>query len=71
MEEKIVKIVSSFEGKFRAWLTSQQGQTSAYEYEKSFVELMQEVSQDTLKATTLSDQKSRNSKKKFKLQQGK
>ena len=71
MEERITKVVSNFEDKYRAWLTSQQGQTSAYEYEKSFVELMQEVSQQTLQETTKSEHKSRNSKKKFKPQQEK
>lgn len=65
-EEKITKIVSNFEEKYRTWLSSQADQTSAYEYEKSFVEFMQAVSQDTLSTTTSSNKQSRNSKKKSK-----
>lgn len=67
-EEKITTIVSSFEEKYREWLKSQEGQTSAYEYEKSFVEFMQEVSKTTLMETTASEGQSRNSKKKSKRQ---
>jgi len=67
-EEKISKIVNNFEEKYRAWLLSQKAQTSAYDYEKSFVEFMQEISQDTLSSTTSSDKQSRNSKKKSKRQ---
>lgn len=67
-EEKIQNIVSTFEQKYREWLESQKGQKSAYEYEKSYVEFMQEVSRNTLVKTTSSPGKSRNGKKKFRPQ---
>lgn len=69
-EDKVNKAVSNFEEKYRAWLKSQQDQTSAYDYEKSFVEFMAQVGQDTLGITTSSDHKGRNSKKKSKPQLG-
>lgn len=65
-EEKVNQVLSNFEEKYRAWLASQEAQTSAYEYEKSFVEFMQEVGRDTLTVTTSSAHSSRNSKKKSK-----
>ena len=65
-EEKIQAVVSNFEDKFRAWLSSQAGQTSAYNYEESYVEFMRTISFETLSETVGSEQKSRNSKKKFK-----
>jgi len=67
-EKKVSKVVSNFEEKYRAWLQSQKGQTSAYDYEKSFVEFMQDVAKDTLSATTSNENKGRNSKKKSKPQ---
>ena len=63
-EEKIQLVVNNFEEKFRAWLKSQEGQTNAYDYEKSYVEFMRTISFETLASTTSSAQKSRNSKKK-------
>jgi len=62
-EEKIQTVVRNFESKYRAWLLSQEGQTSAYDYEKSYVEFMRTVSFETLSETTKSVQKSRNTKK--------
>ena len=67
-EKKVATVVSNFEDKYRTWLKSQEDQTSAYEYEKSYVEFMQQVSQDTLIKTTSSELRSRNSKKKFRQQ---
>lgn len=67
-EEKIQSIVTNFEEEYRKWLSSQEGQTSAYEYEKSFMEFMRQVSKATLQTTTESEFKSRNSKKKSKRQ---
>ena len=46
------------------WLKSQEGQTSAYDYEKNYVEFMQKVGHHILSKTTESKEKSRNSKKK-------
>jgi len=63
-EEKIELVLTNFEQAYRKWLNSQEGQTSAYEYEKSFEEFMQEVKKATLQTTIGSDSKSRNSKKK-------
>jgi len=67
-EEKIKNIVNNFESKYRNWLSSQDGQKSAYDYEKSYTDFMREISQDTLESTTSSNYKSRNSKKKYKPQ---
>ena len=60
---KVQEVVNNFEEKYKAWLSSQEGQTNAYEYEKSFVEFMQAISKDTLSTTTSSEYKSRNTKK--------
>ena len=62
-EEKIQSVVSNFEDKFRVWLSSQEGQTSAYDYEKSYAEFMRTVSFETLSKAVKSDGKSRNTKK--------
>jgi hemerythrin-like domain-containing protein len=67
-EKKIQKVLTNFEQKYRAWLKSQESQESAYDYEKSFTDLIREISKDMLFTTTASELKSRNSKKKFKLQ---
>jgi len=67
-EEKIKSVVTNFEEEYRKWLSNQEGQTSAYEYEKSFVEFMRQIGKTTLQATTESEHKSRNSKKKSKQQ---
>lgn len=64
-EEKILSVVSNFEAKFRNWLSSQEGQTNAYDYEKSYVEFMRTVSFETLSSTSSSNQKSRNTKKRY------
>ena len=69
-EEKIQLVLTNFEQAYRNWLSSQERQTSAYEYEKSFAEFMQEVKKSTLQTTVGSDSKSRNSKKKCKRQWG-
>lgn len=67
-EEKIETVVKNFETKYREWLSSQKGQKSAYDYEKSYTGFIREISKDTLESTTASDYKSRNSKKKYKPQ---
>lgn len=63
-EEKVKTIVNNFETKYREWLSSQNGQKSAYDYEKSYTDFIREISKDTLASTTASAYKSRNSKKK-------
>ena len=68
-EEKIQLVLTNFEQEYRNWLSSQERQTSSYEYEKSFEEFMKEVKKATLQTTVGSDSKNRNSKKKSKRQQ--
>lgn len=38
-----------FSARYEAWEKSQEGQTDAYEYEKSYVEFMQKVEQEVLR----------------------
>ena len=52
-----------FMERYSAWLASQQGQTSGYEYEKSFVEMMQEFTQIAFQTSLGDIPKSRNEKK--------
>ncbi len=58
--EKITKEVVE---KLRQWHESQQGQTSGYEYEKTFVELMRGISQEVFQESLGHIPKSRNQKK--------
>ena len=37
--------------RIKGWQTSQEGQQSAYEYERSFVEMMHHLGQDILQAS--------------------
>ena len=45
------EIMAIFSTKYDAWLDSQKNQTSAYEYEKSFDEFMQQISQKLLQGS--------------------
>jgi hypothetical protein len=40
------KISKEVEGKLRIWFESQKGQTSGYEYERSYVEMMRQIERD-------------------------
>ena len=61
--ELIEKLKSSYEAKLLNWLSSQSGQTSGYDYEKSFLSFMREVSQETLQASVGTLPISKNKKK--------
>jgi len=61
------EVVEFFREEYLKWLKSQEGQTSAYDYEESYVAFIQNVGQHTLSKTIESNEKSRNSKKKSKL----
>ncbi len=57
------KISKSVEGKLKKWFDSQKGQTSGYEYEKTFVELMRGISQEIFQESLGKIPGSRNKKK--------
>jgi hypothetical protein len=42
------EVMAIFSTKYDAWSESQKGQTDAYEYERSFDEFMQQMSQELL-----------------------
>lgn len=46
MMTKKEKAMAIFSAKYEAWEKSQEGQTDAYEYEKSYVEFMQKIEQE-------------------------
>ena len=50
MEDQTRKaqVMSMFSERYDAWVTSQEGQTSAYEYERSFDEFMQQMGHELL-----------------------
>lgn len=62
-ELEITQAKEKFEEGLRTWSTSQEGQIDGYEYEKSFVEFMRKVSQDTLQISIGEIPKSKNKKK--------
>ena len=64
MESEIIEqLKKSYERKLKDWMSSQAGQTSGYEYEKSFLSFMREVSQDTFQASVGTLPTSKNKKK--------
>ncbi len=62
-EQDITQAKEKFESHLRKWIKSQAGQTDGYEYEKSFVELMRQVSQETLQLSLGEAPKSKDKKK--------
>ena len=54
-EEKVLQ--NLFLEKYKAWKTSQQSQTDAFEYEHSFREMMQDLGQSLLSQETDTGQK--------------
>lgn len=65
MEEqsKKAKVMAMFSARYDAWVASQQGQTSAYEYERSFDEFMQQMGRELLQQSVGDEAQGR--KKKF------
>ena len=57
------KISKNVMGKLKQWYESQQGQTSGYEYEKTFVEMMRGISHEIFQESLGPVPKSRNQKK--------
>lgn len=53
------EIMAIFSAKYDAWVASQEGQTSAYEYEKSFDEFMQQMGQELLQQSVGKEQEAR------------
>ena len=63
MEKKNQSIMEEFERMVVQWETSQQGQTSGYEYERSFVEMWQKLGSKILQNSVGKLPESRNQKK--------
>ena len=47
-QSKKAKVMSMFSERYDAWVASQEGQTSAYEYERSFDAFMQQMGRELL-----------------------
>lgn len=62
-EKEIMAAQEKFGEYLRTWSKSQSGQTDGYEYEKSFVEFMRRVSQETLQLSLGEIPGSKNKKK--------
>lgn len=62
-EQEITQAKEKFEKHLRTWSESQEGQTEGYEYEKSFVEFMRQVSQETFQLSLGVIPESKNKKK--------
>lgn len=63
MGKKNQSIMEEIEQAIAQWKESQQGQTSGYEYERSFVEMWQQMGTKTLQNTVGKIPGSRNQKK--------
>lgn len=63
-DNKSAEIGEYVQEEYLKWLKSQEEQSSAYDYEKSYVAFVQKVGHHILSKTTESKEKSRNSKKK-------
>ncbi len=47
-QHKKAKVMTMFSERYDAWVASQEGQTSAYEYERSFDVFVQQMGQELL-----------------------
>ena len=65
-QEEIERATALFKEKFTHWCNNKEKENSAYAYEKTFVEAMQNIEKEVLKIMTETKEKSRNAKKKFK-----
>lgn len=66
MNKNIEQLNSRFAEQYQQWEKSQQGQDSGYDYEKSFVEMWQQLGQQVFQQSMGALKKSRNTKKNFK-----
>ena len=63
METPIGSLETKLMERIKGWQTSQEGQQSAYEYERSFAEMMHHLGQDILQASVGEEQNSRKKKR--------
>lgn len=63
MENTEDKLAEMFKTRISAWKKSQIGQTSGYEYERSFAEMMQEIEEEVFKEMTSTELTNKNKKK--------
>lgn len=61
-QSKKAKVMAMFSERYDAWVASQAGQTSAYEYERSFDEFMQQMGQQLLQHSVGEEQNARKKK---------
>ena len=66
MKKNIEQLKSKFAEQYQQWEKSQQGQNNGYDYEKSFVEMWQQLGQEMFQQSMGEVKKSRNTKKNFK-----
>ena len=63
MKSAIEQLKMNFSEKYQEWEKNQHGQTSGYEYEKTFVEMWQQLGHQVLQQSMGEIKKSRNTKK--------
>ncbi|WKN40714.1 hypothetical protein [Tunicatimonas pelagia] len=63
MEKKDQVLQARLMERIKVWQQSQEGQTSGYEYEHSFSEMMRHLGQDILQASTGEEANARKKKK--------
>ena len=63
-EENIQAALAHYEAQLRQWQQSQQGQTDAYDFEKSFAEFAQQAARKTFELAVESERTGRNHQKK-------
>ncbi len=65
-QEEIDRAAALFKSKLTQWCNNKEKEKSAYAYEKSYVEAMQEIEKEVLQLIVGTKEKSRNAKKKSK-----
>ena len=63
MEPTIGSLETKLMERIKGWQASQEGQQSAYEYERSFTEMMHHLGQDILQASVGEEKDSRKKKR--------
>ena len=63
-EENIQAALAHYEAQLRQWQENQQGQSDAYEFEKSFAEFAREAARKTFELVVEPERKGRNHQKK-------
>lgn len=63
MKKNIERLKSKFAEQYQQWEKSQQGQNSGYDYEKTFVEMWQQLGREMFQQSMGELKKSRNTKK--------